>query len=173
MWERNDNAQEEAVGQEASEEEDIQQRMEGKQDGSSPGQVGGRACPACVEVGQVARRRDVGVAAGGQSWRPEEEQDIVQCMNESVDRAQEVVVAAAVEECGRVDEEVGSAVEMVPAAYRSSRSCEIEICRGSGSARVSVSRSAELPGHRYAPDYVIEKRSVGYPDSTSCRCTAA
>lgn len=114
--------------------------MTEEKQGSFPDQVGGRACPAYVGVGQAAKRRDMGVEAGERNWRPEEPQGIVDCMDESVDRVQEVVVAA---ERARVDVEAGSVVEMVLVAHRSFRSCEIEICDGSGCA--SVSRSVDYP----------------------------
>lgn len=89
---------------------------------------------------QAAKRRDMGVEVGERNWRPGEPQGIVDCMDESVDRVQEV---AAAEERARVDVEAGSVVEMVLVAHRSFRLSEIEICDGSGSA--SVSRSAESP----------------------------
>lgn len=144
--------------------------MEGKQDGSSPDLVGGRACPARVGVGQAAKGRDMGVEAGEQSWRLGEPQGIVDCMDGSVDRVQEALVEEEVERAS-VDGEVETVAEMVRAAYRSSHLSEIEICGGSGS--VSVSRNAEPPFYLCQPDCVIESRIVGCPGSASCRCTDA
>lgn len=133
--------------------------------------MGGRACPAYVGEGQAAKRRDMGVEAGEQSWHLAEPQGIVDCMDGSADRVQEELVVAVVEERASVDGEVGTVVEMVRAAYRSSRSSEIEICGGSSS--VTVSRSAEPPFYLYEPDCAIENWIVGCPGSASCRCTDA
>ena len=126
--------------------------MEGKQDGSFLGQLLERACPACAVVGQVARRRDMGVAVGERSWRLQVGQDMVHGIDGVVDSFHQeeeevvvVVVAAVEEERGRADGEPGSAVEMVLAAYRSALSCEIS--GGIGSSIVIESHSAELPGH--------------------------
>ena len=123
--------------------------MEGRQDGSFLGQLLETTCPACAGVGQVARRRDMGVAVGERSWRLQVGQDMVHGIDGVVDsfHQEEVVVVVAVveEERGRADGEAGSAVEMVLAAYRSSLSCEIS--GGVGSSIVIEIHSAGLPGH--------------------------
>lgn len=104
---------------------------------------------------------------GVQSWRLQERQGIVDYIDDSVDRVPDVLAAEA--EHVRVDEEGGSGVEMVLVAHRSFRSCEIEICDGSGSA--SASRTVELPVYQYEADCATESRSVGCPGSANCRCT--
>lgn len=123
--------------------------MEGKQRGSFLRQLVESACPACAGVGQVARRQDMGLAVGEQSWHLQVGQGMVHGIDGIVDSFHQeevvVVVAAVEEERGKADGEAGSAVEMVLAAYRSSLSYEIS--GGIGSSIVIESHRAELPGH--------------------------